>query len=288
MSPHQATSQRNQQAHPVRADTSLVAIVPSYRIPPSALSLIEKLSRTCTTLVVDDGSPCTADPVLLEASDLGARVVRLPKRQGIARSLNLGLSLSRQVGASWLLTLDQDTVMADGHVDHFMKFLHAFPQQRSMIGALGAARINVGGHEMNLIRNSCREMLDVPELLQSGTFWNVMAMTELGGFSTTLGMDAIDAEACLRLRESGYRVVALDSLELLHEIGDTQVRRILGREVHATRHSPGRLNAIVINRFRLFHREFRKSPPHAVRTVRRALVNYLLSSADQLRNRPKT
>jgi GT2 family glycosyltransferase len=102
-------------------------------------------------------------------------------------------------------------------------------------------------------------------------------MTSIAGFSESLGMDAIDAEACLRLRENGYQVTALHALEIVHAIGDTRVHRILGRDVHVTHHSRERLNAMVANRLRLFPRELRQSSPHALRTVRRVVTNYLLS-----------
>jgi hypothetical protein len=71
--------------------------------------------------------------------------------------------------------------------------------------------------------------------------------------------------------------MAYNRLEITHEIGDTRVRRILGRDVHITHHSRKRLNSMVTNRLRLFSRELRQSPPNALRTVRRVVTNYLLS-----------
>ena len=262
------------------ADRALVAVVPTYKVTSISLPLIKDLTRKCPTLIVDDCSPCTSDPVLVEASEMGAKVLRMPDRSGIARSLNLGLEFANEVGASWLLTVDQDTTISEHHIEDALGFLNSDMGRHLRIGALGAARIRVDGHEIDLINDPCDETRDVPELIQSGTFWNVQAMTSLGGFSDTLGMDGIDAEACLRMRESGYRVLALNALEIIHEIGNTRVRRILGRDVHVTHHSRTRLNAMVANRLRLFPRELRQSPAHALRTMRRVVTNYLLSRAN--------
>jgi len=208
---------------------------------------------------------------------MGAKVLRMSDRSGIARSLNLGLEFANEVRASWLLTVDQDTTISDHHIEDALGFLNSAMGRRLRIGALGAARIQVDEHEIDLINDPRKEFLDVPELIQSGSLWNVQAMTSLGGFSDVLGMDGIDAEACLRMRESGYLVMALHDLEIIHEIGDTRVRRILGRDVHITHHSRTRLNGMVANRLRLFPRELRQSPAHAFRTMRRVVTNYLLS-----------
>ena len=264
------------------ADRSLVAVVPTYKVTSISLPLIEGLTRECPTLIVDDCSPCTSDSVLMTASNLGAKVLRMPDRSGIARSLNLGLEFANEVRASWLLTVDQDTTVSEHHIEDALGFLNSDMGRHLRIGALGAARIRVDGHEIDVINDPCEETRDVPELIQSGTFWNVQAMTSLGGFSDTLGMDGIDAEACLRMRESGYRVLALNALEIIHEIGNTRVRRILGRDVHVTHHSRTRLNAMVANRLRLFPRELRQSPAHALRTVRRVTINYLLSATSAI------
>lgn len=279
MSAQQDSDVWNERVGAPRSNVPLVALVPTYKVTPLALPLIEHLSHVCPTLIVDDCSPCTSDPVLVKASQTGARVLRMPDRSGIARSLNRGLAFAQEVGAPWLLTVDQDTTISERHIEDALGFLNSDMGRRLRIGALGPARIQVDRHEINLINDPRREFLDVPELIQSGSLWNVQAMTSLGGFSDSLGMDGIDAEACLRLRESGYLVVALYELVIIHEIGNTRVRRILGRDVHITRHSRTRLNAMVANRLRLFPRELRQSPTHAFRTIRRVITNYLLSSS---------
>lgn len=262
------------------AGRAVVAVVPTYKVTSISLPLIESLTRECPTLIVDDCSPCTSDSVLMTASNLGAKVLRMPDRSGIARSLNLGLKFAHEVGASWLLTVDQDTTISEQYIEDAYGFLNSELGRDLRIGALGAARIHVDGHEIDLIDDPHERFSETPELVQSGSLWNVRAMASLGGFSTALGMDGIDAEACLRTRESGYRVIALHALKIVHEIGNTRVQHILGRDVHVTHHPRMRLNAMVANRLRLFPRELRQSPAHALRTMRRVVTNYMLSRAN--------
>jgi len=112
------------------------------------------------------------------------------------------------------------------------------------------------------------------EIVQSGTLWNVDAVSAFGGFNEAFGMDAVDAHACLRLREAGLVVAAVADLEIDHRIGSAQPVTIKGRNpVFLTGHSPERRTSMVRNRLSLFPSEFRQSPRHAFRTLRRVLVN---------------
>jgi GT2 family glycosyltransferase len=112
------------------------------------------------------------------------------------------------------------------------------------------------------------------EIVQSATLWNINAVTAFGGFNETFGMDAVDAHACLSLREAGLVVATVADLEINHRIGSAQPVTIKGRNpVFLTGHSPERRTLMVRNRLALFPSEFRQSPRHAFRTLRRVLVN---------------
>jgi GT2 family glycosyltransferase len=112
------------------------------------------------------------------------------------------------------------------------------------------------------------------EIVQSGTLWNINAITAFGGFNEAFGMDAVDAHACLSLREAGLVVATVADLEINHRIGSAQPVTIKGRNpVFLTGHSPERRTLMVRNRLALFPSEFRQSPRHAFRTLRRVLIN---------------
>jgi hypothetical protein len=64
---------------------------------------------------------------------------------------------------------------------------------------------------------------------------------------------------------------------LAHRVGEGRAVRILGRTVLASGHSPERRTTIVRNRLRLAPEEFRQSPRHAMRTLRRVAVGTLLA-----------
>jgi GT2 family glycosyltransferase len=116
------------------------------------------------------------------------------------------------------------------------------------------------------------------EVIQSGTLWNVAAVSGFGGFREDLGMDAVDAAACLALRQRGFNVLVDPQLTMRHRLGEAHQIQLFGHSVIRTGHGSQRRKAMVRNRLRLFPAEFRESPVHAIRTVRRAVVNQAIST----------
>ena len=256
-------------------------MVPSYR--PNAdelLALVAELtSQGISVVVADDASPCTVDPLLRAAADLGARVVQHASNAGIARSLNDGLRLADEVGARWLLTVDQDSTLT---TDYLESLLAAADLAESIlgpgrVGAVAAGGIADASGSLTYPVTEADGVSTTAEVIQTGTIWAVDALLGLGGFDESLGIDAVDAAACLALRKAGMRIVLAPGLEITHRVGDGRQVRVLGRDVLASGHSPERHTTIVRNRLRLFPAEFAQSPTHALRTLRRVAVNTALA-----------
>ena len=259
----------------------VLAVVPSYR-PSSAdlLGLVTVLtSQGIPVIVADDASPCTADAVLRETAALGARVVRHGTNAGIARSLNDGLRSADEVGARWLLTVDQDSTLT---TDYLAALLETADSSESILGPGAVGAVAAGGiaDASGALTYPVTEVDGVQttaEVIQTGTIWAVDALLALGGFDESLGIDAVDAAACLALRKAGMRIVLAPGLEITHRVGNGRQVRVLGRDVLASGHSPERRTTIVRNRLRLFPAEFAQDPIHAMRTLRRVAMNTALA-----------
>ncbi len=217
--------------------------------------------------------------MLRAASDTGATVVRHRRNEGIARSLNDGLQRAAAVGATWLLTVDQDSRLESDYVPRLLGAADraAASLGTGMIGAVAAGGIADASGALGYPVVEVSGIATTPEVIQTGTIWSVDAMTALGGFDESLGIDAVDAAACLGLRAAGLSIVLAPGLEVRHRIGEGRQVRVLGRDVLSSGHSPGRRTTMVRNRLRLFPAEFAQSPTHALRTVRRVAVNTALA-----------
>ncbi len=254
-------------------------VIPTFTPESTLLDLAAGLSSQCPVLVVDDASPCTSDGPLRRVGALpGVDVIKHTTNAGIGRGLNDGLTVARDAGCTWLLTVDQDTDVPVGYVTTLIEAARRLSACEVPLGALGAGSVNIAGASMRYPGHAldCQGMnvASTEEIVQSGTLWNVDAIIAFGGFNEALGMDAVDAHACLRLREAGLVVATVANLEINHRIGSAQPVTITGRNpVFLTGHSPERRTSMIRNRLALFPSEFRQSPRHAFRTLRRVLVN---------------
>ena len=257
----------------------VVAVIPTYRPPERLARLVRDVRAQVDDVVVyDDASP-PADLSVLDVIDaLGFTVERGEVNVGIARGLNAGLASAARTGADWLLTIDQDSQVSDGLVANLVQAAAAAEQMGLHVGAVGVEVIADASGELRFPVVVERGIVTTAELIQTGTLWGVAALQAVGGFDESFGIDAVDAAACLRMRERGYRIVVAPGTSIAHELGaDARQVRILGRTVVATGHSPRRRETMVRNRLRLAPAEFRQSPMQAFRSLRRLLVNTALA-----------
>lgn len=254
-------------------------VVPTFAPEPAVVDLIAGVATRCPVLVVDDASPCTSDPVLRQVEGFpGVRVIRHQANAGIGRGLNDGLAAAHEAGCTWLLTIDQDTELPREYIQQILEAARLLSLCGVSLGALGAGAVNIADTTMRYPGRSIDYggliFSVTEEVIQSGTIWNVEAMTSIGGFNEAFGMDAVDAHACLRLREQGLVVAALPDLAVDHRLGSARSVNVgRDRPVFVTGHSPERRATMLRNRLALFPGEFRQSPRHALRTLRRVLVN---------------
>jgi len=260
---------------------AVVAVIPTYRPHGEQLfSLVDQLHEQVEAiLVADDASPCTSDTLLRHVAARGTLVIRHARNAGIARSLNAGLTFARDRGATWLLTVDQDSTLDEGHVS---ALLAAADEAEGALGDGSVGAIAPGGiadasGALGYPVHTRRGITLTEEVIQTGTLWHVPRLMAAAGFDERLGIDAVDAAACLALRQAGHAIVVVPDRSIGHQIGQGEQVRLLGRSVLASGHSPDRRTTIVRNRLRLFPAEFRESPTHALRTLRRMAVGSALA-----------
>jgi rhamnosyltransferase len=269
------------------ASPSVLALVATYSPDSHVIDLVNGLrSQGVGVVVSDDASSCTADPILRDCGLVpGVTVIRHADNVGIARGLNEGLQAAVDSGCRWLLTSDQDSVFPADYVARislFAQSLESLWSDSLRVGAVGASVVsNPSGvlkYPITVVTGVTGPVSVTEEVIASGTLWNVQALREVGGFDESLGLDAVDAAACLRLREAGYRIVLAPEVRMEHQLGDSRSVQLLGRTVLATGHSGERRATMMRNRLRLAPAEFRQSPKHAFRTLRRVSVNALMGA----------
>lgn len=260
----------------------VLAVIPSYRPDgPALLNLLDVLlAQDIEVLIADDASPDGASDALDQAAERGAVIIRHDHNRGIARSLNDGLRRASAQSVPWLLTVDQDSTLARDYVDRIVAAADSAVAVLGphAVGAVGAGSIDDDSGALSYPVRSVGGLPCTEELIQSGTLWSVAALNAIGGFDETLGIDGVDAAACVRLRASGRRLILAPGLSLGHRVGEGRQVTVLGRSVLASGHSPERRTTMVRNRLRLAPEEFAQSPVHAFRTLRRVAMSTILAA----------
>ncbi len=260
----------------------MLGVIPSYRPNgPALLDLLDLLiAQGIEVLIADDASPVETRATLDEAADRGAVVVRHDQNRGIARSLNDGLRRASASGTPWLLTVDQDSTLSHDYVERIVAAADRAVAVLGphAVGAVGAGSIDDDSGALSYPVRSVGGLPCTEELIQSGTLWSVAALNAIGGFDESLGIDGVDAAACVRLRASGRRLILATGLSLGHRVGEGRQVTVLGRSVLASGHSPERRTTMVRNRLRLAPEEFAQSPVHAFRTLRRVAMSTILAA----------
>lgn len=256
----------------------VVVVVPTY-CPSEQLRILvtDVQAQGYPVVISDDASPVTADVILREVGGKpDVHVIRHHRNEGIARGLNEGLLAAIEMGAEFLLTLDQDSEIPVSYINDLVNAFTALASDR--VGVIAPAVIADNSGDITYPTTMISGIATTEEVIQSGALWKVTALEEIHGFDEKLGIDAVDAAACLHLREAGFLIALTPAVTLRHNLGNSRQVRILGRTVMVTSHSPARRATMVRNRLALAPAEFKQSPRHAFRTVRRVAVNSVLGA----------
>lgn len=142
---------------------------------------------------------------------------------GIAYALNELAKEAKKLGASWLLTLDQDSVVQPELIYNYRKYF-SLPN----IGQLSCRLID--RNVDNRRKKSDDSYQKVKYCITSATLLNLEAWQAAGGFDTSLFIDWVDNEICCALRDVGYETYQIGYVGLIQEMGHATPKKILGKK----------------------------------------------------------
>lgn len=227
--------------HPAVASDRVDIVVVSYQSGGTLAPCVEAVrawEKVGDVIVVDNAS--TDDSVAV-ATELGARVIALPRNVGFGAGQNTGVAASR---ADWVLLLNPDAVvdvrgldaglghlgehdrvaMVEGAIRRSMdgeleRWCGVEPRLRDLIARALRLRERIGDRRLQgLARRvgrpdyAAREVEEASEvefIAAVAPLVRRRAFAEVGGFDETIFLYAEDTDLCRRLRTSGWSLVAL-------------------------------------------------------------------------------
>ena len=266
---------------------SLFVVVILYHPDEAALNHLADLVRWNYRTIAVVNAADRQSLARLRALPL-ARLIENASNQGLAFAINQGIEAGCDLGAGYLMLLDQDS-RTGADLGRELLAIAAERQRHGVdLGCIGPVPVD---RKRPLAATTLRDrappgafVLGVPTVITSGMLIPRSAIERVGGMWNELFIDQIDHEWCFRAHAAGLTVLLALEVTLEHDIGDAGFS-LFGayKPVHR---SPVRHYHIVRNTLWLGRRSF-IARRWRVREVSKLLVRipaYLALSA----NRPAT
>ncbi len=223
---------------------TVAAVVVTYRPDTAAVArLLEALANQVeAVIVVDNGSDKVTLAELAAKATERLRVIALGDNLGLAAAQNRGIAQARQIGADYVVLFDQDSRPAADMVTRLLAVAAAKQAAGIRVAAVGPRYqdqrqralqpfVRVRGPLIGRCRcRSPADVLEVDQLIASGSLIPMAALDAVGDMVETLFIDYIDTEWVLRARQRGYRAYGVCAATMTHVLGETPLR-LFGREV---------------------------------------------------------
>jgi len=179
-------------------------------------------------------------------ADMGGKVIVVGDEHntGIAKALNEGCEAACRDGYEFLLTMDQDSSFDSFYVD----FSGNLDEDVGLLYPV---------YQLESVESRSRP----PWVMTSGNIVSLSAWRHVGGFDSSLFIDGVDFEFCMRLMCSGFSVLEDDTAKLQHQLGDSlEFKAFLFIRYRVANHSPIRQYYIFRNYSRIVFRYLFRQP----------------------------
>ena len=197
------------------------------------------LPQVDNVIIFDNGSNNQAG--IEETYHNDVAFIKSDNNCGIAAALNALMKKSEELGASWMISLDQDSVCPRDFCNKMKNYLYKEDDFGIVAPVIVDRNVGVVGH------NPDESFKSVRTCITSGAFVKMDVWKQIGGYDESMFIDSVDFEFCYRVRKAGYQVIQARDVRLLHELGKSEKKRFLFWKIDVTGHSAFRKYYIARN-----------------------------------------
>ena len=255
---------------------SVSAVIITYNVENDFKNRINKLKgKVNEIIVVDNGSKAETISMLKEL-EKEITIIYLEKNKGIAYALNTGIKYSIEKGYDWILTLDHDSIVTDNMINNMLKCYEGFEGElKEKVAMLVPVHVEEKEHENNHVINneevSSKSYTEVLTEITSGALTKASIYKSVGLYDEKLFIDLVDHDYCLSLNKKGFKVIQVNSAILIHNLGESVKKSILGLKMIPTNHSPLRRYYMSRNRHYIWEK-YKEDFPGWVLTDKRRFI----------------
>ena len=141
--------------------------------------------------------------------------------------------------------MDQDSIAPKNLIHAYSKYIND-----TALGMLCPLINDINcGIEQNSISNN--KVDEVRLCIASATALRLEAWKNVGGFHEKYFIDSVDFDMCMLLIEAGYKILRVNDVVLLHEVGHSSMVNFLGKKRQLLNHSSLRYYYMYRNTFLL-------------------------------------
>lgn len=251
-------------------DTSIMAGIVLYNPDIERLkdNVIAIYNQVNLLYFFDNGSKNIRDikRLLLEFSNI--KLVQSNENVGVAKALNTLAVYAEKEGYDWIVTLDQDSVAPANLIAAYRKYAGM-----EGVGMLCCKIIDRNFGERVYDKGHGKGVEFVSLCITSASAVNINIWKKVGGFCEEMFVDAVDFDICMSLCEQGYKILKVNNVKLLHEVGHSRKVFLLGKEELIFNHSPLRCYYMIRNNFLLGRRHHQLLRQMGLAVKRILLIN---------------
>ena len=243
----------------------VLAAVVLYHPPDTFLANLKALLANGVEVLLVDNTPgdYPLRSQLLDLRGPGLNYVGFGENLGIGTALNEAGRAAQRGGYAWLLTLDQDSLVANNYIQLMADVLSTIPEPDTVgILAPSLSHARLGG----------KPWKPVTLAITSGSLVRVGLFEQVGWFDESLFIDYVDFDYCARLRKANFRVIIASFVRLQHQIGTPSKVDLPLLAIRTLNHAPIRRYYKFRNRIAMFRRYALRFPGWISRDLLSALL----------------
>ena len=255
---------------------SVAAVIITYNVENNFKNRINRLKgKVDEIIIVDNGSKPETISMLKEL-EKKITIIYLEKNKGIAYALNKGIKYSIEKGYDWVLTLDHDSIVTDDMIENLLKCYENFDKDlKEKVAMLVPVHVEEKEYQNNSVISN-EEKLSKPYIevlteITSGALTKAKIYKDVGLYDEKLFIDLVDHDYCLSLNRKGFKIIQVNSAVLIHNLGESVKKNVLGLKMIPTNHSPLRRYYMSRNRHYIWDK-YKEDFPGWVLTDKRRFI----------------
>lgn len=151
---------------------------------------------------------------------------------GISKALNQIVRFCENKSIDWVITLDQDSVCPKNIISTYSKYISF-----NRVGIITLPIVDRRYIDDKNIKFE-KEYEFIDQCITSASLINIEICKSIGYFDSSMFIDIVDFEYCIRVLKYGYKILRCNEIYLLHQLGELKRYKIFNKHINVGNHSP--------------------------------------------------